>query len=392
VAQTEEANRANQSKTRFLAAASHDLRQPLHALRLFIDVLENRLAEDHAVQPLVQKIQQTVAVMASLFEALLDISRLDAGAVQPELKSFDLWILFKHLLDGFQSAATQKGLSLQFDQCDQVVYSDPVLLEQILRNLIENALKYTPQGAIRVSAQTTRLASTEESLEITVTDTGIGIPEDQQEEVFLEFHQLHNPERDRLKGLGLGLSIVKRLTQLLGYSLQLTSKEGEGTKFTLTVPVGQPTVATTDRGETTLVIEEELMSQTVSVGRILVIDDEQFIRKATKMQLTVWGYEVLTAASTAQAIQEMANTAFVPQVIIADYHLRNNETGDQAIQAIQTSLGKMIPGIIITGDTTVAPVQVAKTLDYKLLHKPVKPAHLRKLINYCLRQPVLKQD
>jgi signal transduction histidine kinase/ActR/RegA family two-component response regulator len=383
-AQTQEAIRANQTKTRFLAVASHDLRQPLHALRLFVEVLENRINDDD-LRPLVQKIQHSITALASLFDALLDSSRLDAGIIQPDLQSFYLSKFFNYLHDEFYSQAEQKGLSLIFDQSDFQIQSDPVLLERILRNLLTNALKYTDQGEIRVNCQ--KISSSraitggdKEYLQITVSDTGVGIPEEQQEEIFTEFHQLQNPDHDRLQGLGLGLSIVKRLAQLLEHPLAMQSKVGQGSSFTITVPLSQETTATIALSS----LSED--PDTLFSGRILVIDDEAFVRRATKLQLESWGYQVLTADSQETALQRLLDTNFLPEVILADYRLRNRKTGIEAIHYIQSHLGKTIPSILVTGDTATECLKDVQASGYKLLYKPVKPAHLRKLISYCLRQ------
>ena len=338
------------------------------------------------LRPLVQKIQHSITALASLFDALLDISRLDAGIIQPDLQSFYLSKLFNYLHDELYSQAEQKGLSLIFDQSDFQVHSDPVLLERILRNLLTNALKYTDQGGIHVSCQKSFSApmaingGDKEYLQITVSDTGIGIPEEQHEEIFTEFHQLQNPDHDRLQGLGLGLSIVKRLAQLLEYPLTLQSQVGEGSTFTIAVPLSHESTATLALGS----LSED--PDTLLVGRILVVDDEAFVRRATQLQLVSWCYQVLTADSQETALQKLLETNFLPEVILADYRLRNQKTGIEAIHYIQSHLGKTIPSILVTGDTASDCLTDVQASGYKLLYKPVKPAQLRKLISYYLRQ------
>jgi signal transduction histidine kinase/CheY-like chemotaxis protein len=383
--QTEEALRANQAKSRFLAAASHDLRQPLHALTLFVEALEQQVTDVQS-RALVEKIQQSLEVMSSQFNSLLDISRLDAGIIIPHLQPIWLANLFKQLEDEFASSLAEKGLSFQVTTTGDIwLKSDLGLLQRILRNLLTNALKFTDQGGIQLQSQ-----RRENWVEIAVIDTGIGIPADQHEEIFVEFHQLHNPERDRTKGLGLGLSIVKRLVQLLNHPLTLTSTPGKGSTFTITVPVIVKEANATphlvsDAGK--VVATEELLEDAeILTGIILVIDDEEIIRKFTGEHLKRWGHQIILVDTIENALQQLADTKMIPDVIIADYRLREQQTGIQAVELMRNYLKKNIPSILITGDTAPEVFQLAQQSGYKLLHKPIKPAHLRKLISYYLRK------
>lgn len=224
------AEQANLMKSKFFAAASHDLRQPMHALTLFVDVLKNRPHDEQSTQ-LVRQIEQSANVMGEMFDALLDLSKLDAGVVQPNNEQFSLQPLLDRLRDEFDWLARDKGLRLEIRDSEGEVHTDQVLLERVLRNLISNALRYTEQGSVLVTCE--KVAG---GLRITVKDTGIGIAPDQMRHIFEEYYQVGNPQRDRRRGLGLGLSIVSRLERLLGYRMQVESTLGLGSRFTFTVP------------------------------------------------------------------------------------------------------------------------------------------------------------
>ncbi len=368
----EKAVDANQAKTRFFAAASHDLRQPLHALNWFLDVLRQRVQETENREILAQA-QQSVDAMQTLFNALLDMSKLEAGVMTADIKSVALNDLCQHLYVEFVPLVAQKNLTLQMNVETVSVQSDPLLLERILRNLLSNAYKYTEQGQIQLHAH-----SQDGVVQLTVEDTGIGIPAAQQVEVFREFHQLHNPERDRAKGLGLGLSIVQRLAALLQHPLTLHSEEERGTRFVLTLP------ASAAPPETSLSLPATPSLHTHN-GKMLLIDDEVLIRDAMGTLLRDWGHEVITAESESEAIHHLQKTSFLPDIIIADYRLRDNLTGVEAIQNVQQYCQQEIPAILITGDTLPENLQAAKLSGHQLLFKPVKPAQLRKLLGYYLR-------
>ena len=371
----EKAVDANRAKTRFFAAASHDLRQPLHALNWFLDLLRKRIEDPEAADILTQA-QQSVDAMQILFNALLDMSRLEAGVVQPDLKVLALDELCRGFQAEFASRAEQKGLVFHLEVPQLYVESDPLLLERILRNLLGNACKYTEHGEIRLRAE-----NLDGEVCVFVEDSGIGIPEAQQTEVFREFHQVHNPERDRIKGLGLGLSIVQRLAVLLRHPLQLHSEEGRGTTFILTLP--QRAVA--QRAETDTPAP---LPVPVREARILLIDDEALIRDGMGRLLQDWGHRVLTADSGGEAIAQLQQEDFQPELIIADYRLRDNQTGVDAVRRVCELCKREIPAILITGDTLPENLQAARASGYPLLFKPVKPASFRKLIGYQIfRKP-----
>lgn len=366
------AEQANVAKSKFLAAASHDLRQPLHSLGLFLTALNARV--DHPdMRALMGNINSSMAALHGLFNALLDISRLDAGAVETEIRDMRLAPMLARLGGEYEPQARSQGLAWRVSGADLVVRSDAMLLETILRNLISNALRYTERGEISIDCQA---RGDEASIE--VRDTGIGIAAEHHEEIFREFHQLHNPERDRSKGLGLGLAIVDRLVKLLGYSLDLRAGLGAGSIFTLTLPRGN--VATVAVQEATPIDDAAADSPL----RVLVIDDEASVRTAMSILLGDWGHEVIAATSLEEA-QRILQRA--PDAIVADYRLRGEKTGAEAIRAIQGRFGVSIPALILTGDTHPDRIAQAKSSGFALLHKPVQSAKLRAFIRAASRAP-----
>ena len=353
---------ANLAKSKFLAAASHDLRQPLHALTLFVATLDEKIRTPD-VRGVVDNIKQSVTALEGLFNALLDISRLDAGIVQPKIIASNIQPLLQLLNDEYAPQAHSQGLEWQM-RCDNIAaQTDPVLLETILRNLISNAIRYTPHGSIQL-----RAAQKDDYISIEIQDTGIGISTENQQEIFDEYVQLQNPERDRTKGLGLGLAIVKRLVNLLQHDLQMHSKPGLGTHFRLRLPLATsvPSPVLTDA---------DLQLKIGGAGmRILVIDDEAVVRRAVESLLTEWGYAVLVAESVEDALHKLE---IAPDAIIVDYRLRQNLTGIEAVRAIHARWGQQIPALIITGDTGAEQLREVNQSGYSLLHKPVQPGRLR---------------
>ena len=369
---TEEAQQATLAKSKFLAAASHDLRQPLHTLSLFIDVLKESKSEGERAN-IFPRIDLSLHALRKLFDALLDVSRLDAKVVIPEVTHFDLAELYKTLSEEFAPAAREKNLTLRVHAGFQVIVSDRLLLERILRNLIGNAIRYTKTGGVLLSAR-----ARGDRVLLQVWDTGIGIPQESQEEVFVEFQQLHNSHRDRAEGLGLGLALVQRLCRLLKHPLELRSQPGKGSVFSITIP----------RGRTELVVNRQSTAHTHSwdlKGRsILVIDDERDILDAMQRLLSKWGCEVVIAESLADASTALSEKWLTPDVILSDLRLCNDKTGIEAIDSLRKQFGASIPGILITGDTSKEQIKMAKESGYELLQKPVRPAHLRSVIHHHL--------
>jgi len=364
------AETANRAKSQFLAAASHDLRQPLHALGMFAASLSERVHHPE-VRTTIDNINASVLALEDLFNELLDISRLDAGTIQPKLRSFLIGPLFDRLYAEYASEAAEHGLVFSVVHSDFQIYSDPTLLERVLRNLISNAIRYTPNGEVVVECK-----AGESMIVLEVRDTGVGIPLDQQESIFEEFYQIGNPERDRKKGLGLGLAIVKRTAQLLGCSVHLSSSPGQGSTFSLEIPQGQTPSLEAEH------IDEEMKPRSVLNGQfIVVIDDELAVLKSTEILLTQWGCHVLTASSFDEAAAYLSEYERLPDVIISDYRLRGSTIGSDVIRRLQAELGCHIPGVIITGDIAPDRLKEAEASGYHLLYKPVAPEKLRALLS-----------
>jgi len=369
---TGEAQQAMMAKSRFLAAASHDLRQPLHALSLFVDVLKESKSLTERLE-LFSRIELSLDALRKLFDALLDVSRLDAKVVKPEYSHFDLAELLREQAEEFRPAADKKKLSLKVHAKKLVVVSDRLLLVRIVRNLISNAIRYTDSGGVLLSAR-----SRGDRVLLQVWDTGIGIPQENQEEIFIEFQQVHNAHRDRTQGLGLGLSLVQRLCQLLDHPLSLRSQPGKGSVFRISLVRGSASLLSSKQ------IAPVSHSWDLDGRRILVIDDEHEILHAMQTLLSKWGCDVITADSLADALEKLAGRNVVPELILSDLRLRDEKTGIAAMDKVREKFGSSIPGILITGDTDPEQLITAKQSDYKLLQKPVQPAHLRTIIHHHL--------
>lgn len=372
--QKQQAEQANLAKSQFLAAASHDLRQPLHAQGLFVGELQERI-HDTECQHILANLKTSMEAMHGLFNSLLDISRLEAQVIEPKLEEFSIKILLHELYLDFSGSARDKGLMLRVVDSNAVVRSDPTLLQRILRNLVSNAVRYTLHGKILVGCRRRG-----KHLQIQVWDTGIGIPEAYQKLIFEEFRQLHNPERNRQKGLGLGLAIVDRLAKLLKSTVEVTSTVNKGSVFSVTVPY----VNTCKRriAAPSMTIDK---NSDLAGCLIVVIDDEQDILISMRGLLTQWGCQVLTAESAAGAIAQIHATARQPAAIIADYRLHDPETGIEAIKKISARFNKKIPGCLITGDTAPDRLQEAHASGYQILYKPLPPARLRALLSYIVQ-------
>ncbi|MES2353201.1 MAG: hybrid sensor histidine kinase/response regulator [Pseudomonadota bacterium] len=368
------AESANRAKSQFLAAASHDLRQPLHALGLFAAALEEKIRYPEVLS-IVNNITASIAALEALFNELLDVSKLDAGVIVPAWVNFPLQPLFDRITVEYGPLAKEKNLTLTIMPTRVVLYSDPLLLERILHNLVSNAIRYTSSGRVVLGV---RYCANHARLEI--WDTGPGIPMDQQDKVFEEFYQVGNSERDRSKGLGLGLAIVRRLTQLLNHTLHLNSRVGKGSVFRVMVPIGK-----FDKIPEPIVIETEERDEHLSGKYILLMDDERAVREGMAALLTEWGCKITVVGSIQEGMQVVGAGGRVPDLIIADYRLREGVTGADAIRQLQGAYGGNIPGVLITGDTAPDRILEAKASGYYLLHKPVVPGRLRVFLNLMLR-------
>jgi two-component system, sensor histidine kinase len=374
-----EAERANSAKSRFLATASHDLRQPLYALTLFTSALEERV-ESSETRKIAHQIKRSTDALQSLFDALLDISKLDAGTLDIQKKDFSLQSVLARLADEFDPRAAELGLSYDWPKEFLMVNSDPILLEQILRNFLSNAVRYTNTGGITVTCEPYG-----NDLKISVADTGIGIPAGDQNAIFEEFYQIGNPERDRQKGLGLGLSIVERAARQLGHEIQISSEPGRGSTFS--VCVGK---ASTPDSQIAAAAATTPTASFDAKPLIVVIDDEASIRDGLEQLLQLWGCEVIASANQDDAIAQTHSHLRLhhhnPDGIICDFRLRDNRTGLEAIDAINAEFDLNTPALIVTGDTEKALLIELKSSGHQVLHKPVPPAKLRAFLRSLASQ------
>jgi signal transduction histidine kinase/ActR/RegA family two-component response regulator len=364
---------ADRYKSHFLASASHDLRQPLHALNLFVAQLqtEKKPAER---KRLASRIDAAVAAMNELFEALLDMTKLEAGILQANAAEFAMQRLLDRIETTFAALADKKGLSLRVVPCSAWVRSDPILLERILFNLVGNAVRYTARGGVVVGCR--RRAT---QLRIDVCDTGAGIPEDQRQSIFTEFYQLTTPAADRRAGLGLGLGIVDRLGRLLGHPVQLESHLGRGSRFSVSVPLAAEL-------RDTVPLPVALQAADVARGkRVMVIDDDVLVLDGMRGILQSWGCRVHTAASGAAALASVADGGAPPDLIISDLRLADGETGIKVIERLREALGAPVPAFLISGDTAPERLREASAGGYHLLQKPVSPMTLRTTLNRVLK-------
>lgn len=371
IEEKETAEKANIAKSKFLAAASHDLRQPLHALTLLSGALAERI-QYQEVKDIVLKIRGAVSALENLFNALLDISKLDSGVLKPCVETFHLKTIFERLDNDFRPEAEEKGLNFKVIDCNNIIVeSDDILLERILRNFISNAIRYTPKGSVVLQCD-----AKGDNLEISIIDSGIGIPDEMQTAIFDEYIQLDNPERNRNKGLGLGLAIVSRIARLLHHEINITSQEGQGSTFCVMVPyrpdLNLPIPAASAPPEFTNDLKGLI---------VLVIDDEVSILEALNVLLTGWGCKVIVAESVEQAREALRKTMVIPNAIISDYRLREGINGVETIKAIEAMVGQEIPAILITGDMEINTGDGISDA-YRVLHKPVQPARLRAFLKH----------
>lgn len=369
VHQKEEADKSNMAKSRFLAAASHDLRQPMHALGLFVETLRERIHHPE-LRRIVDNIGASVEAMNDLFNALLDISRLDAGVIHPNPVDFSLLNLMERIRNEFEVPCAEKGLRLRVRAREAWVHSDPALVERILRNFVTNALRYTRKGAIFVHVR--RVGG---SWRLGVLDSGIGIAPEKQQDIFQEFVQLNNPERDRTRGLGLGLAIVDRLATLLKHPVTLRSKLGKGSLFAIDLPIVEGMDS---------VVSEPLSAEKPFTSfpglLVLVVDDEAAIVSGMMALLQGWGCEVIASGSGDEMMARLVECSRVPDLIISDYRLRGDETGVVVVRRLQEEFNTPIPAVLITGDTAPDRIQEARASGFHLMHKPLQPARLRLLM------------
>ena len=364
--QTDEANRA---KSVFLASASHDLRQPLHALGLLTETLGGTKLNEH--QGEIQKhMMSAIDSTRSMLDALLNISKLDAGAISSEPKPFLVQTLFTKLEDELAPTADEHQLIYRTRETIAAAHSDPFIVELILRNLIANAIRYTSEGGLLIGCRLRR----PDRLSIEVWDSGVGIPPEKIDDIFREFKQLDNPERDSRKGFGLGLAIAQGLAKTIDSEITVGSKPGKGTVFRFELPVSDAEII------------EDLPASSSQVDftglSVLIIDDDPRIRVTMQSLMTTWGCTSTSAESAVEAIEKIGTD--VPDLLLVDYRLKEEKTGREAIEDLRAHIGQHVPAIIITGDTGTDRIIEAQSADALLLHKPASTTQLQRMMRSLL--------
>ena len=337
VAAREEADRANRAKSRFLATASHDLRQPIQTIRLLNAAMLKVSRPD--LKELLQQQERAIEGMTRMLNALLDISRLESGAIEPEVQSVAIADVLRQLTTEFHSVAHARGVNLRIEPVDMNVATDRMLFYQLLQNLVGNALKYTDQGEVAVTC-----SAGDEAFALTVSDSGIGIPDDKLNRIFDEYYQVDTQGAKRM-GVGLGLAIVKEVARLLGFTVSITSRVGEGTQATVRVP-NKFLAAATGASE---VEGQKAAADAASRAGILLVEDNDGVRLATELFLRFEGFQVRSAASVAEA-ETLFATFRRGDVLVADYHLDGVNTGLELLAKLRQALGYEVPGIVLSGD------------------------------------------
>ncbi len=378
-----EAEQANRAKSRFLAAASHDLRQPLQTIA-FVQGLLARTVQGEKAQNLVKRLDDTLHAMSGMLNALLDINQIESGVVRAEIVSYSLNDLFERLREEFSYHAEAKALKLRIVPCKHIIHTDPRLLEQMIRNLLTNAIKYTRSGRVLLGCR--RRAG---SLSIEIWDTGIGIPDTELQTIFEEYHQLDNAARERSRGLGLGLAIVQRLVTLLGYRVHVRSRLGKGSVFAIEIAlpadgVDPPTSVASDVGAITS------SSEVAGKGcTILVVEDDPDVRELLALLLEAEGHQVTTAFDGLAALELVEKGMLKPDLVIADYNLPNGMDGLQVAAKLKNASKRALPVIILTGDISTKTLAEIARSDCVHLNKPVQLKKMMAVIETLLSAPQL---
>ncbi len=363
---------SSREKSLFMAATSHDLRQPLHSQSMILQIMSSR-ARGTDLEDLVDKMMQSNESLIALFDALLEVSQLDAGTIEVRTSHHSLLNLAELIIDEFQETATRKNLKLELVGDDCVVYSDPVLLMRILRNLVSNAIKFTQHGHVSL-----KIVGRGQLAYASVSDTGIGISETDQGTIFREYTQLGNPSRDRTKGIGLGLALVRRMCELLDHEIKMESTLGEGSCFRVTLPIGDLNSVVRLGNEPATELFHDL--------DIMIIDDEKSILDAMITLFSDWSCRTSAHTSLADAISAIEGTNYRPDLIISDYRLNDGVNGVDTIKQLRHLLREEVPAIIISGDTDPRLLELIHDQEFYLLHKPVKIDKLRNVIRSLLNR------
>ncbi|CAN7676820.1 chemotaxis protein CheB [Caballeronia sp. LjRoot31] len=373
-----QAELANIAKSRFLAAASHDLRQPLQTLALLQGLLVKTVEGDKG-QDLLTRLDETISAMSEMLNTLLDINQIEAGTVHADMVSFPVNELLHRLKNEFSFQAQAKGIVLHVATCSLTLYSDPRLLEQVIRNLLSNALKYTPHGKVLLGCR--RRHGT---LSIEVWDTGVGIAKDELQAIFQEYHQLDNPARERSRGLGLGLSIVQRLADLLGHRLRVRSQLGKGSAFAIEVDLPPPGTPPQSQRTPSYATDQEAIRSARRPGMILVIEDDPEVREALELALNEEGHHAVGVPDGVAALEWLAHGSVLPDLVLADYNLPNGMNGVQAVVKMRDKLRSELPVIILTGDISTETLRDIAFHHCEQVVKPVKFEELTHVIQRLL--------
>ena len=370
--QTLISEQANLDKSRFLAATSHDLRQPLHSLGLFLHVLKEKLSTPEQKQ-LMEQTEKSQRVLSEQLNSIIDITRIDAGELHIDKQPIQLKNFIDDVVGEFSLSAEKMNCTIRSQVTNDWTTTDRVLLARIVRNFISNVIQHCPNSTLVIESR-----RHDNNIELLFTDDGPGLSETDHKVIFSEFYQLNNPERDRNKGLGLGLSIVKRLTNLLNMKLVLQSQKGKGSTFSITLPLFI-SVDSSDNTET----QHEIENQRDVAGLfIVVVDDASENLAAMHALLTLWECEVLMASSEGELMKEFRSADYpVPDMLLVDYRLREERTGFEVIAAVRKHFDQTIPAAIITGDTTIGLMSKLTTENCRILYKPLSTKALQKILN-----------
>jgi protein-histidine pros-kinase len=380
IAARQAAERAQKANNAFLAAASHDLRQPVQALSLLNGALR-RTVKDERAQEMIESQENSLTAMTNLLNSLLDISRLDAGAVTPEIEDFPMQRVIDRLSAEFGRQAKQKGLEFHSEPCAANVRSDPNLLSEIIQNLVSNAIRYTDEGSVEMNCDCRG-----DSCVVEVVDTGIGIEADQLEAIFQEFHQARAPGSSK-EGFGLGLAIVRRLADLLDHTVQVESEPGAGSRFSVSIPIIRSRRKAA--GEET---SQELNETAAGAGLVVLIEDDVSVANAWGLLLEAEGYRVATAESAPEAHAIIEHLDTVPSLLISDFHLLDGSTGVEAVTGIREYYNENIPAFIVSGDTTKVVKEARPVDNCTLMSKPINTARLLAAAHIATRTGMVPQD
>ena len=380
IAARQAAERAQKANTAFLAAASHDLRQPVQALSLLNGALR-RTVKDERAREMIESQEHSLTAMTNLLNSLLDISRLDAGAVTPEIEEFPMQRIIDRLSAEFGRQASHKGLEFSSEPCATTVRSDPNLLSEIIQNLVSNAIRYTNTGNVRMLCECSG-----DMCRLEVVDTGIGIESDQLEAIFQEFHQTKTPGSST-EGFGLGLAIVRRLADLLGHDIGVESEPGKGSMFYVSVPI--VSAADCAVGDD---FGKSVAAAPGGAGTVVLIEDDVNVANAWGMLLEAEGYRVATAKSAPEANAIIKHLDTVPSLLISDFHLLDGSTGVEAVKGIREHYGVNIPAFIVSGDTSKVVKEARPVDNCTLMSKPVNTSRLLAAAHAATKTGAVPQD